>query len=483
MNTLAPLAAAALFVVAACVAPDPEGARRNALELADTALGFAERSSLDAASGTTDSVTRRLEAPLDADAAVAIALARHRGLHAELARLGVAAADLAEAGTLSNPTLGVGVRFERGTAGVGRPEFALAQSLVELVTRRQRVAGARAALEVAQREVARALVDHAFETRAAFFRALAATELAELAGTAAEAASLEVELAERLHAAGNLNERELALATAESESARLEHSRAVDERDATREALTQALGLFGDEAAAWRLPERLPEFPNADPVVGERATSGGDVELDVEAYAIQHRLDLAAAFARVVAHGNALGSVRRTRWMPDFVLGVGGEREDGSWSFGPEAEFSLPIFDRGAAAIAGKSAELEAAEHDLAALAARIRSEARAAYAKRVHALARLRHLETRVWPAERRAFDATRREFDAMLVGVFELLRAKRAEVATAMLVVEARRDAWLADGELARVLGSPLPAVARPQAAHAEPTYSESDVHVHGD
>lgn len=69
------------------------------------------------------------------------------------------------------------------------------------------------------------------------------------------------------------------------------------------------------------------------------------------------------------------------------------------------------------------------------------------------------------------------------MLVGVFELLRAKRAEVATAMLVVEARRDAWLADGELARVLGSPLPAVARPQAAHAEPTYSESDVHVHGD
>lgn len=480
MTTSISFAAATLLVLAACIAPDPEDARRGALELAGTTLGSPARISFESASDADDPVTQLLAAPLDADAAVAISLARHRGLRAELAKLGVAAADLARAGTLSNPTLGVGVRFERGTSGVGRPEFAFAQNVVELLTRRERVASARAELEAAQREVARVIVDHAFETRAAYFGALAAAELAKLAGTIAEATSLELALAERLHAAGNTSERELALATAESERARLEHSRAVDERDAAREELTQALGLWGDEAAAWRLPQNVPEVPTVDPVVGERASSG---DLDLEAYAIRRRLDLSAAFARVVSLGNELGGLRRTRWMPNFALALGGEREDGAWSFGPEAEFSLPIFDHGVADVAGAAAELEAAEHELAALAVRIRSEVRAAYAERVHALARLRHLETRVLPAERRAFDATRREFDAMLVGVFELLRAKRAEVETAMLVVEARRDAWLADGELARVLGSPMPAAALPQALPAEPARPNAESHDHGD
>ena len=64
-----------------------------------------------------DEVARRvaelLAAPLDADAAVQVALLNHRGLRAAFHELGVADADLVQAGRLPNP----GFAFARKTQG------------------------------------------------------------------------------------------------------------------------------------------------------------------------------------------------------------------------------------------------------------------------------------------------------------------------------------------------------------------------------
>ncbi len=64
----------------------------------------------------SDEVDRLLAQALDADAAVKIALLNNRGLQASLAELGIAEADLVQAGRLRNP----GFTFGRFTQGDGR---------------------------------------------------------------------------------------------------------------------------------------------------------------------------------------------------------------------------------------------------------------------------------------------------------------------------------------------------------------------------
>ncbi|MCC6409700.1 MAG: TolC family protein [Planctomycetes bacterium] len=450
------LVSALLALLAACSAPSSRVDREPVEALASNALGrpVAWPEERDARVALERELDALLAEPLEVDGAVRIALYRNESLRAELARLGVDAAELARSHTLANPSLSASLRFERGTEGVGVPEFALTRNLLDLFMRPARVELAADALTRARIELVQTVVQHAFAARDAYFRARAARHLLAVETLATEAADVGFELMRRLHDAGNASERELALEEAAAQNARVALSQAAEASDAAREALNRELGLWGADAQRWTVPETLPSLDDSAPPAA-----------NLEAYALTHRLDLRAAIAHADGLAASLGFERR--WSALSFLGVGivGERDGGEWSFGPEIELELPIFDRGEARVAELRAELEASEHELAARAIAIRSEVREAERHRQHALARARHFRERIVPAQQRVLDATQKEFNFMLVGAFELLDAKRAELEASRGAIEALRDAWLADSELARVLGAPLPGATPPE------------------
>ena len=61
------------------------------------------------------------------------------------------------------------------------------------------------------------------------------------------------------------------------------------------------------------------------------------------------------------------------------------------------------------------------------------------------------------VVPLRRRILALGVQQYDVMLLGPFDLLRAKQDEMEAARRLVEARRDWWIESAELDRAIGRP--------------------------
>ncbi len=115
------------------------------------------------------SVADLLSRPLTPDSAVQVALLNNQNLQATYEDLGIAQAELVEAGLLRNPILSADVRFPRYVA---LPfDISVTQSFVDLLSLplRKKVAGA--AFEAAKLRVTNAVLATAAQTESAFYRA------------------------------------------------------------------------------------------------------------------------------------------------------------------------------------------------------------------------------------------------------------------------------------------------------------------------
>ena len=434
--TRAIAAVALAAVVTACATVDA------APDVADVRDAVSERraggAAFDADAPAEDAVSARVRAlvadPLTADRAVEVAFLRNRRLQGVLAEIGIARAELVQAGLLRNPILTASVRFGIGASGTGA-ELGLVQELLNVlqIPLKKRVAAAH--LEATKLAAGSALLALAADVRAAFYEAQAAEQQLALRRTVAQAAEIGADLARRRHAAGNATDLDRATEEALFEDARL--SVALAEIDALerRETLTALLGLFGAETA-FAIGERLPALPERD-----RELAG------LESLAVERRLDLAAARQEIAAAEHEAAFARFYGLVPDGGLGAAAEREvEGGWSVGPALELELPLFDQRQAEVATARAKARREAEAFAALAVAIRSEVRIAHARLAAARARVQHYERTVLPLRATILDETLREHNAMQVGPAALLLAKTAQVEAGTRYVGALADYWSA-------------------------------------
>jgi cobalt-zinc-cadmium efflux system outer membrane protein len=410
-----------------------------------------------------------LREELTPQSAVQIALLRNRSLQATYGRLGIAQADLVQAGLLQNPILTADVRFgiNGGTTGAA---IGVVQEFVSVlqIPLRKRVAAA--SFEATKLEVAAAALDLALRVRSGFYELQGAEQMLELRHQIVEADTAAAELATRQHTAGDITDLDLANAQALADQARIDLAEAEAAALVRHEELTALLGLWGNETD-WRIGHRLPELPP------EEIASEG-----LESRAVSQRLDLAAAAqARVVSTQN----VALTRFyglVPEASAGAEAEREveSGIWSLGPSVSLPIPLFDQRQAALASMRSQLAQAEDRYAALAVEIRSEVRRARLRMQAARARAEYYRRVLIPLRTRITDETLREYNGMLVGVFQLLQARRDEADAARRYVEALTEYWASRTELERAVGGDLPVVTA-SAPTAMPTRSSPQQHHH--
>jgi cobalt-zinc-cadmium efflux system outer membrane protein len=387
-----------------------------------------------------------LEDTLTADEAIQVALLNNRQLQAMYAELGVAQADLVQAGLLTNPVFDGAVFFPIA-GGPVKLDLSVAVSFLDVfyIPLRKRVAAAR--FEDAKLQVTGAVLDFAATVRAAFYRHQADEQRLELLQTIVQALAVSFDVTQRLHEAGNITDLDLARERAQVEEAKLQLRAAEVEVRQSRAQLNTVMGLWGPQTA-WHIDRRLPDIP-APPLPFE----------GLEAQALRQSLDLASARQRLIAGGEQLGISRATALVPESSLGAGAEREEGEWGVGPVFEVPIPLFDQGQARIGRTVAELRRAQQEYYALGVRIRSTARAVRERLEGAQDRALYYRDILLPLRERIVNETLLQYNAMQLGVFELLRAREQQIQAAIAYVETLLDYWLARTELEQILSGRLP------------------------
>jgi outer membrane protein TolC len=333
--------------------------------------------------------------------------------------------------------------------------------LTELLTWPWRSDIAQRDIDALRLQLAREVLAHSAEVRAAWVRAVAAQQLVIYHRQVQDAAAAGAELARRMQAVGNFSRLQRAREQAFLADATTQLARAMAQATVEREALVRKLGLDADDAERLQLPERLPELP--------ASTRPGD---EVAQRAMNERLDLLLARAQLGAAQRALGLETVQLFDIELAavreLGPGGER-----GRGVEAGIRLPLLDPGIALRQASSARLLAAQQRFEQVRLEAGSVLRERYVlyRSAHDLAR--HQRDEVVPLKRTITDEMLLKYNGMLVGVFDLLADARAQVAAVIAAIEAQRDFWLADAALkAAIVGAPSSSMSMAAAAAAPTT-----------
>ena len=385
---------------------------------------------------------------ISANTAVQVALLNNRGLQASYADIGISATEVWQQATPENPIVSVGL------LGIGAPELGLFRALESVVrvnlldvpTRRRRVAVAQADYQRAQMQAVVDTLTLAVQTRTAWIDAVAAFEAVVLLNRAASAADASSELAARLGQTGALNragqareqafDAELAAQAAEARLAAV----------SAKETLTRLMGLWGTEVDYY-VPDALPALPG-----GLRSTSG------IEARALQNRVDLEVARLSLAATAAAYGLTDATRVLTDLEVVAGAElereREDGNIEEEVlpqvELEFQIPIYDSGKARM--RKAELSYLQgaNMLAETAVAIRSEARNAETQYRGSYAIARQYRDVILPLRETINEEALLANNGMITSTFELLADVREGLGSQLDAAEAKHQFWLAAASL---------------------------------
>jgi cobalt-zinc-cadmium efflux system outer membrane protein len=378
-------------------------------------------------------IRRMLQDELTVEEAVQIALLANPELQATYEELGIAQADLVQAGLLRNPIFEAGVLYPRGESGKNL-DFNIAWDFLGVFTLPLRKRAAENEFELAKLKVTAEVLDRAGEVRSAFYQAQANSQFVEMMQQVVRATTAALHASKQLRAAGNISELALDQQNALHQESRLMLASAEAATVDSRERLNALMGLWGT-ATQWRMADRLPTVPDTPQDLA-----------GIEKRAIERSLDLGMLRLRMAVLAKRAGIKNLTSIIDDLEIGYTWERDDGEWEDGPSISFPIPIFDFGQAKRARARAELDQARAQYKANAIQVRSAARAASRRLELARMRERHLKEVMLPLRERISYGMQLEYNAMQVGVFRLLRTQEQQLVTGQQYIEALRDFWLA-------------------------------------
>ena len=407
-------------------------------------------------------ISTLLSAPLSSDAAVEMALLSNPRLRVALAELGIAEADLVQAGRLRNPGFSFGRLSGSGNSEV-EIDRAIMFDLSGLLSMPLRRAIEERRFAQTQLQTALQIVRLATDTRRAYFQAVAAQQSLLYMQQVDQAALASSELADRMTKAGNWGKLEQAREQAFRHEVAVQLTRAEHNVRSTHERLVRLLGL-GDRHQALKLPERLPDLPTALRPI--------DV---IETQALAQRLDVQVAKLDTESTAKSLGLTRATRFVNAFEVGYQNKStSNASLAQGYQVEFSLPLFDWGQARVRRAESVYMRSFYRTADVAMQARSEAREGYGAYRSNFDIARQYRDEIIPARKRVSDEVLLRYNGMLSSVFELLADVRAQIASINSAIDAQRDFWIAESELNFVVkgGSLTPSLTSGSIGNATPT-----------
>ena len=391
--------------------------------------------------------------------AVEIALVNNPDLQATYEELGIAQADMVQAGLLKNPSFGAELGFRVNSGANDELRLSLVQDFLDLFVLPLRKQIAREQFEAETLRVAHRALAVAADTEKGFLSAQASAELVGFQRTVVEAAAAAAELSQRQFEAGNISELNHQTQQATYEQAKLDLAREEVDLLEARERVNRLLGLWG-EATSWNLAEALPSLPDSDPKLDH-----------LESMAIRQRLDVAVARRQVALLSKAVDLARTSRLFGRIDVGVDMHKDpNGPLLLGPNLVIDLPIFDQRQAVIARLVAQQREQERKLSGIAIDARSEVRLAAIRLRAGRQIVLHYRDVLLPLRKAIADQALLHYNGMFIGLYQLVAVKEGEVEARRGYLLALRDYWSARAELARAVGGGFP-FEQPQAAGPSP------------
>ncbi len=417
------------------------------------------RKDLEAETEISRTVQTLLRGTITAERAVQIALLNNRELQATFEEIGIANADLTEAGLLKNPLFDVSARFPDRPPSATNLEFAIVQDFLDLLMIPLRKKVAANELARAELKVGDAVLKLVAEVKTTFYTLQGKQMLFSRLGALENTNAAALELTQRQHEAGNINDLELANQQSTYSQSKLDAAQVAKEMRSDREKLNRLMGTWGNQTQ-WTISDELPEM------------AGRDFPTDrLESLAISQRLDLAASKAEVSAVVQSLGLTKTYRYVGAIEFGLDTEKSpDRQRVTGPTLRLELPIFNQGKGRIARLEAQLRQAERRLEAQAIDIRSEVREARDRLLAEKDLATYYREELVPERKRVLDLTLTNYNAMLKGPYDLLLARQNELAAERGYIEALRDYWIARADLERAVGGRLTSSRKTQSSFKE-------------
>ena len=458
------------LLLSACQTFSPDGGMDLVAGIAGSELNkdVAALRTPDAAEAAHVHVRALLRRPLTADAAVQIALLNNRGLQAAYNELGIAEAVMVEASLPPSPTIALSAISTPVELDIERR---IIVGILALVTLEARTEIARDRFRQAQLQATLETLRLAAKVRRAYFRAVAARQLADFLAEGVSAAETTAELAKRLDESGSMNKLDQARDQAFYAEMTAQLGTARQRAESERERLVRAMGLGGSELS-FRLPNALPALPR-------RLRSLPAIETE----AVRRRVDLQIARIEVDALAKSYGLTNATRFINlADVSAVSRTQRESSGTHGTggggEIELQVPIFDFGEARLRQAGETYIQAVNLLAENAVNVRSQAREAYRLHRSSYDIAKHYRDEVLPQRKIISDETMLRYGAMQIDVFSLLTEARQRIAANIAAIEAQRDFWLADANLRAAVVGGEPALSETETrAKASPAVAQKN------
>lgn len=474
-----------LVFLAGCAQVHPQKDFARARELITKTTGIKDVYNVEEPALTAEQLDEILDDGLTADEAVRLALLNNRLIQSGFMAIGVAKADWVQSGLFSNPTLSISARLPEG-GGRANIDATIAQSIVEIwqIPRRKEIAQANLDRTVLQ--IAHDAASIAESTRKAYYHAIAAAKLLEVAKQNHEIVDRSFVVVQTLHQAGTVSALDENLARGQSLKAQIDVRQARLDATTAKRKLAKFLSLQRDLADVWLTGEidAHADLPKDDNELIKQAA--------------ENRLDLQAVAMQVSARLRAIG-LEKISVIPQVTLGLAFERLEGRAQgdrdiladsvrsslsagrlaapaiqsrrarragesatidsiTGPSLSITLPIFDQNQAQIARASFLYQSEVRAYEALVVEIAQEIRIAADTARTAAENATYYDDQIVPQTERNLQFASDSFEAGQTGILILLEAQRTALEARRGAIAAHQQAATAIAHLAQTLGTPL-------------------------
>lgn len=386
-----------------------------------------------------------LENELASESAVQLALLNNPQIQSAFEELGIAYADLVEAGLLSNPSFELEVRYPNHKFLKTNIEYLITSSILDIFLIPLRTKVAQTEFEQTKMKVANEILNLAFETRQTYYEIITEKEKLKYTSSIAKLIGINSEIISKQCAIGNIYKLDLEITQSHLLEAELEVTKSQTEIIRLKEKLNRLLGLC--EGYCLKLPQsHLAEsYPTYDIFL-------------LESIALEERLDLQAARFEVIRLCQMLG-LKEWWAYTNLNVGLAGERDpDGVNLLGPGLSGNIPIFNYGQAARLRLISQLRQARDQLFALEIQILSEVREAHKLLSTYSKILNDYQNHIIPMQKKILTSSEELYNVMGLGIDRLLEYKKQELIANQNYIDSVKSYLIARVQLDKALGGYL-------------------------
>jgi cobalt-zinc-cadmium efflux system outer membrane protein len=479
----ATLATLALCAGCASVNPRPDFERTTALVSERTGADEVYDPAADAL--VQQKVAALLADGLTTDEAGQVALLNNRQLQALFQEIGVSRAEVVQSGLLSNPALGLSLRFPDG-GGLANLGVGFAQQLADLWRIPVRKQIAEAQLEQTILTVARRAVELVTEARVQYCRSIALRRAGQIAAEDLGLVQRSLELAQDRFDAGEVGVLDVNLARANLFDVQLELIVLGRDQDMADADLARVLGLSQNKEPWW-LSGRLPDEPLPEMDAEGLLLVAMRQRLDARAAALRvreaeaeikrqclhvlpevalgaelERPELLAPPGRKILADTARASARSGQLTAPDIQTRGERRLENSGIvdtlLGPTLDITLPIWDQNQAQIAKARYQALQRRKEYEDLLDAVAQEVAQSFAAARAGRKLVEFYRDQALPLAQQNVEAARRAYQAGEQSIVALIDAQKALIAQRREYLNAQRDFAIALAELERAVGGHL-------------------------